>query len=61
MEINHQRVDFPLAETIKIRNTYYTVAAHFDDTREPLPEKLARFLQKDIQKQGLHIDNTAFT
>ena len=50
-----QRVDFPLAGSIKIRNTVYTVIAHFDDTREALPEKLMRFLRKDIQKQVMQI------
>jgi len=50
-----QRVDFPLAVSVKIRNTVYTVIAHFDDAREPLPEKLTRFLRKDIQKQVMRI------
>jgi len=50
-----QRVDFPLAVSVKIRSTVYTVIAHFDDDREPLPEKLTRFLRKDTLKQVMQI------
>jgi len=34
--------------TMMIRGIQYVVTAHYDDTQESLPEKLARLLKNDV-------------
>ena len=34
--------------TMTIRGIQYVVSAHYDDTQESLPDKLARLLKKEI-------------
>ena len=34
--------------TMMIRGIQYVVSAHYDDTQESLPDKLARLLKKEV-------------
>ena len=42
---------------MKIGTVTYIVTAHYDDTRENLPEKIRRLLCSEVDKQIAHLQN----
>ena len=51
----NQRIDFPRESVMELRGTRFIIAAHFDDTREQLKEKVARLLQNDVENMALRV------
>jgi len=48
MEPVNNSVPLERETTMMIRGIQYVVTAHYDDTQESLPEKLARLLKKEV-------------
>ena len=52
-EIEH--IIFDSETKMKIGAVTYVVAAHFDEAREPLPEKIRRLLSAEVDNQIAHL------
>jgi len=48
MEAEPTTIALETETTMTIRGIQYIVTAHYDDTQESLPEKVARLLKKDV-------------
>ena len=52
-----EHVAFEPETKIKIGAVTYIVAAHFDETRENLPEKIRRLLSLEVENKIAHLPN----
>jgi len=50
MEAENTTIDFETETAMTIRGIQYIVTAHYDDTQEDLPTKVARLLKKDVSE-----------
>jgi hypothetical protein len=50
VETENATIDLDSEMTMTIRGIQYTVTAHYDDTQEDLPTKVARLLKKDVSE-----------
>ena len=50
MEAENTTNDFETETAMTIRGIQYIVTAHYDDTQEDLPTKVARLLKKDVSE-----------
>ena len=50
-----ERIQFESETKMKIGAVTYVVAAHFDEAREPLTEKIRRLLSAEVENQIVHL------
>ena len=54
---NKEQIKFDSETKTKIGAVIYIVTAHFDETRENLPDKIRRLLNLEVENKITHLQN----